>query len=461
MTTNNIGHDFSEQITPLINEWGLTNNLRRNEKIDEIIPEIVDFCLKNGFIWCGDEKGEFLLYEDGVYIGKETQNVKKALEKMIADCYCDAGISPRISNINEVLSAIKREYNCMASDFDVFPYYINFKNGLFNTKTWKLEEHRQEHFSRIQTPVNYILNRKCSEFDTFLNFIVEKSPKPEEMKQTIIEMMGYCLTTDISFGKAFILFSKKPNTAKSTLINIIVYLVGEHNCSKTQLDKIAHNRFGKSALAHKILNYFTDLPTTTTITENGIVKDLITDKEFVYEAKNMPEQKHRNIIKLVFACNVLPKIKNMTKAFAKRFVLLPFDNQIPEARMEKNWEGNHILNNQNELEGIVAMCMKALKDLYNRGKFLNSSEEVIMKEWEWSNNVVYRFINQYCEKTDDMVETKILHDLFNKFLKDNKLVYSNKISSFTRALKRLKFSKIERRPKKNRKFYYSGLKIKS
>jgi len=454
----NIEQNFSEKIIPLLTDWG-RNNLKRNEKIDELIPEIVEYSRKIGFIWCGDVKGEFLLYDNGVFIGKQTQNVKMDLEKLIADCFSDAGISPRINNINEVISAIKREYNCISSDFDINPSYINFKNGLFNTKTWVLEEHRQEHYSRIQIPVNYITDSQCPEFDSFLELIAEKSPNPLEMKRTILEMIAYCLTTDISLGKAFILYSITPNTAKSTLINIIVYLVGENNCSKTQLDKLAHNRFAKSFLAHKQLNYFTDLPTTTKITENGILKDLITDKEFVYEPKGFTEQKHRNIIKLLFACNKLPKIKNMTEAFAKRWVLIPFFNPIPAEDIEKNWEYSHILSNPLELEGIVFKCMEALKELYIRGSFTNSSEQEVMKEWEWNNNPVYRFIESKCRKAKNgKAEREKTFGDFKKFLKNNDLTYSKKKTGFTQDLKRLGYPLVEKKKGKKRNFYYMGIK---
>jgi len=378
---------------------------------------------------------------------------------LISDCFSNAGISPRNNLINEVISQIKRENNCLASEFDYNPNFINFTNGLLNIETWELEEHGN-YLSRIQIPVDYSPDAKCPEFDSFLSFIVENSPNPEQMKKTILEMIGYCLTTSIERGKAFILYSEKPNTAKSTLINILVYLIGENNCSKTALDKIAHNRFGKEALAHKILNYFTDLPTTA-IKENGIIKDLITDKEFVWEGKGLPEQKHRNIIKLVFSCNTLPRVKNMTDAFAKRWVLIPFHNQIPENKKEENWEGKHILNNKNELEGIVAQCVEALKKLKERKKFINSSEEEIIDEWENGNNVIYRFIKCCCEKLDEYrVSQKDLIASFKKYKKTHKEVYGKKLTGLTQDMNRLGYEKTDTRREQPLRYEYSGLKLK-
>ena len=184
--------------------------------------------------------------------------------------------------------------------------------------------------------LKYNADAICPKFTEFLDFVVENSNNPKEMRQLIFEMFGYCFTTDISLGKAFILHSEEPDTGKSTILDILVYLLGSKNCSKTTLDNIAHNRFGKQHLSHKILNYFTDLPSTP-IEENYILKDLITDKEFSFEGKGLPIQKHKNIIKLIFSCNELPPIKKMTLPFAKRWVLLQFNHVIQKKNRELNW----------------------------------------------------------------------------------------------------------------------------
>ena len=449
---------LKQRLSELQIQW-INNNSNRTDRIGDLISVIAEACSRFGYKWCGDAKGLFLRYFDGVY----RENVVQALNKKISEIFQDTGIKPRKSMIVEVKEAIKRQYNCMPEDFDQNSAIINFKNGLFNTSSWTLEPHRQNYHSRIQIPVKYNSVAYCPKFTEFLDYVVENSNNPEEMKQTILEMFGYCFTTDVSFGKAFILHSEEPDTGKSTILDILVFLVGSKNCSKTTLDNIAHNRFGKHPLAYKIMNYFPDLPSTP-IEENGILKDLITDKEFSFEGKGLPIQKHKNIIKLIFSCNELPPIKKMTLPFAKRWVLLHFNHVIQKENRKLNWAENNILIDENELEGIVNLSINALKSLYQRKSFLNSSEQDIMHKWSMDSNIIYRFIRTVCTKTNDKhrwIEKRVMFSEFKKYCGNQGYNCKIALTGFSQGLKRLGFSNYDaglKNAKRNR--YYAGLTLK-
>ncbi|HEC40059.1 hypothetical protein LCGC14_0706090 [marine sediment metagenome] len=154
----------------------------------------------------------------------------------------------------------------------------------------------------------------------------------------------------------------------------------------------------------------------------------------------------------------------MTLPFAKRWVLLQFNHVIQKENRELNWAENNILNDENELEGIVNLSINALKSLYSRKSFLNSSEQDIMDKWNMDSNLIYRFIRTICTDTNDKrgwIEKKVMFSEFEKYCGNQGYNCDIALTGFTQEFKRQGYSIYDAGMKKSKRIRkYAGLTLK-
>jgi putative DNA primase/helicase len=125
-----------------------------------------------------------------------------------------------VKYVNEVLAHI-RAYTHITRDSleKVQLKYINFKNCLFNLDTWKIEDHSSGIKSICQIPVTFDKDANCPKINDFLKSVVA-----EPDINLLCEMAGYCLTTDCSQQKAFMLYGMGSN-GKSVFLALLEALI--------------------------------------------------------------------------------------------------------------------------------------------------------------------------------------------------------------------------------------------
>ena len=176
---------------------------------------------------------QLYIYKDGVY---RSEGAETILDTEIRDIhneiYRDSwdSINPNIPighipkaivrYVNEVLAHI-RAYTHITRDSleKVQLKYINFKNCLFNLDTWKIEDHSSGIKSICQIPVTFDKDANCPKINDFLKSVVA-----EPDINLLCEMAGYCLTTDCSQQKAFMLYGMGSN-GKSVFLALLEALI--------------------------------------------------------------------------------------------------------------------------------------------------------------------------------------------------------------------------------------------
>ncbi|AJG96785.1 hypothetical protein LF65_00094 [Clostridium beijerinckii] len=175
---------------------------------------------------------------------------------------------------------------------------------------------------------------KSSCFNKFLNSITNKD---KELKKLIQEIFGYSISS-INKAKKFFIFYGVPNSGKSTILDILNYIVGEENCSHIQLQKLVDDKYC-AELFGKLLNTYNELPDEG-LSDLGQIKALVSENDKVTARRlyNAPFS-FKNKSTLIFATNNLPEIKmNLCKdnsALFKRLIIVPFLNSIPENEQDK------------------------------------------------------------------------------------------------------------------------------
>jgi len=274
----------------------------------------------------------------------------------------------------------------------------------------------------------------------------------------LFEIIGYCMYPRYDLHKAIMLVGEGSN-GKSTYLRLIKKILGVENIASVPLQYLADpsNRFAVAELYHKLANIYPDLP-------SAALRDTGRFKALTGEDMIMAERKHRdpfyfvNYAKLLFSCNELPQVFDMTPAFWRRWIVIEFPNQFPP-----NPRFFDETFTEDEIEGIIIVSLLAIRNVLKRGKFSFEDTAADYKElWLRKTNSVYAFIRDLEDgrvegvrarrDINGRVEADRLYQLYVNWCQENDVEPVAK-RSFTLEMERLGF----RKTKIGRRSYYKGL----
>lgn len=200
-------------------------------------------------------------------------------------------------------------------------FLIPFKNGVLNSVTKVLLNHDPLFYCThiIAVPYNSeqsIVNTPISEF---LSQFVEFKPLLLNLLRAFLNII---LTNNTRYQVAMHIYGTG-GTVKSTLINILLYLIGPEASFSTSLQNL-NSRFGLSKLYHKIFLVISDM-THFKGKEPKLLKEIITGDS----VEN--EKKYRNSISIIhhviiaITSNSVWEILNPTGGINRRVVYFPSD----------------------------------------------------------------------------------------------------------------------------------------
>lgn len=328
-------------------------------------------------------RGDFYDYFEGVYRPMQVDEVRSMfLKEMLKD---------GLTNYRKV-SAVNDKLACFKS-IDGRTFYeeqenpdrnvINFKNGLLNIQTYQLTPHTPSYLSTSQIPIPFVHGAKAPRWQQFLMEISDDDP---EMVKLLQQIAGYCLTTDMSFSKAFIFYGMGAN-GKSMFTRMLAKVVGNDAVSSINLNTI-NRQYGLYGLVGKKLNLIDEI--SGNYFESNVIKGLISGERMSVEVKYRPEPlEFIPTAKLIFSVNELPKINDTTPGLYRRFIIVPFD---------RSFEGNPDLGLEqkltDELPGILNWAIEGLKSLRADGRFNETDRNFnAMRVFKAENSPVVEFLN--------------------------------------------------------------------
>jgi putative DNA primase/helicase len=241
--------------------------------------------------------------------------------------------------------------------------YINLKNKLLNLEKWEFEAHNPEIKLISQIPVDHNEKAECPRINKFLKDVVAKSDV-----ELLCEIAGYCLTTDCSHQKAFMLYGRGSN-GKSVFLALLESLVGKANTASESLQKLEHDKYRTTKLYGKRVNICGDIPDSK-MEKTEIFKKLTSGIDSIDgENKYQDSFVFKNTAKLVFSANSLPEAKS-DRAYYRRWQLITFPNDFEGGTEDKSLIKK--LQAPNELSGFLNLALDALKRLKQKGEFTNS-----------------------------------------------------------------------------------------
>jgi phage/plasmid-associated DNA primase len=302
----------------------------------------------------------------------------------------------------------KKFYPCMK--FDNFNFFYSIPH--------KYRNHREYDCPMFKKLLVQWIDGKCFEYNpqTKRNDIRIKGYRKGKRRlliNDVFEMIGLCMSLEMGFKAVFINYGEK-DTGKTQFANIISFIIGDDNMSDQELSVLTE-RFGSTAIQFKILNYCADM-TNTAIKKTGMF-NLYTggDRNIPAEIKGGGKFKFPPTAKFWFNINLFPYIKDFeNNAFFGRFILNHFPNIF--SKLDNEFQINYgdlIINNEDEIQGIIHEALAGLHRLYDRKGFREELKEETKHIWNYKSNPYYRFICDMCvENRKKMIEQHEFWDIF-------------------------------------------------
>ena len=288
-------------------------------------------------------------------------------------------------------------------------YYIICKNCIVDVRDKKKYDYSKDFF--IPTLLNASYEPKIKKNEVVDKFMARVCCNDKEVEELIYEMIGYCLIPTSKFQKSFILYGDGSN-GKSTLLDVIISILGDYNVSSLSFKEINHN-FKLAEITDKLANIGDDI-SDEYITDSSIFKKLVTGEEITVERKHEQPYKIRNTATIIFATNNLPNMQDKSNGMVRRLCIVPFNAII--TKNDKDYDPFIIdkLTTDEAKSYILNKALDGLQRVFVNQGFTNPKcvEELMEDYYKEINNVI-----QFLENFDEeKILGKTSKDLYNDYL---------------------------------------------
>ena len=374
-----------------------------------ILDEILRMAISNNWALC--KQGGCCFLYNGAYL--ETLN-EDDLKHFLSDCAVRMGVKRTIAQdykyVREIYEQFLFSAHLQPPEYDNGTVLINLKNGTFRITTHKQElvPFSKNDFLTYQLPFKYDSRATCPVFFKYLDRVL-----PDKTSQAVLaEYAGYLFVrhrNGLKFEKCLILHGSGAN-GKSVFFEIITELLGSENVSTyTLADLTDRTGYFRAEIANKLLNYASEISREM---NTDFFKKLASGETFTARSPYGKPFEVKNYAKLIFNANELPKDVEQTKAFFRRFLIVPFSVIIPEAEQDKALHRKII---DNELAGIFLWVLSGLKRLLSNKNFTEcQAAAAALKQYQTESDSVQMFLDEKGYQPSHK-ETRLLKELYNEY----------------------------------------------
>lgn len=326
------------------------------------------------------------------------------------------------------------------TDFDKNKDLFNCQNGTLNLRTFKFINHNPDDLLSKISNVVYNPKAMCPQFKKFINEVMLHNKNKIDFLQKIF---GYTLTAETLLEKCFILYGKTTRNGKGTLMDTILYMLGDYGMTAVPetlaLKKLKDSSRASSDIARLNGCRFVNIsePSQQMVLDSALLKTLTGRDKITARFLNQNEFEFYPMFKLFINTNHLPIIDDDTVFKSGRINIITFDKHFNEDEQDKTLKDK--LKAEDEISGIFNWCLEGLKNFREEGLTTPKEVETATDEYEKENNKIAKFFKQelvknskknvafknvydrYCEWCDKNNLPSLSKSEFMQYLKDKKL----------------------------------------
>lgn len=392
---------------------------------DHATEKICNYIKKNNTLHTtrDDIKSEIWIYNDGIFEPNGESRIKEMVRKFLEHTY-----TPQ--RANKVIAKIEAD---TMIDVDVFfnTMYLDeicVQNGILNLTTRELLEFTPEKIFFNKLPVEYNPNSKCPNINKFFEDIL----KEKDDKKVLFELNGFCLHKDYFIEKAFMFLGNGRNGKGKTLSLFKTFLGTKNTCS-VRLQQMDSNSSALYELHNRLVNLAGDL-SDISLKDTGLFKELTGRDTVQVKRKYLRDLIFTNHAKMIFACNKLPRVYDLSQGFWSRWVLLEFPYEfLPQEEINKRENKRYLklqdpniikkLTTPEELSGLLNEALDGLDRLKENKDFSYSKGTAAVKDfWIRNSDSFTAFcLDNLEEDYEGFVVKKKLRSEFVKYCKKYKV----------------------------------------
>ena len=214
--------------------------------------------------------------------------------------------------------------------------------------------------------------------------------------------------------KAIIMVGEK-DTGKSTILNMMIKFIGMENASNVSLQDIS-NPFKAKYLYHRHLNYVDEM-STQDVEDVSRFKIATGGSPTTGEHKFGADFQFYNYAKMIFGCNRIPSVKEKDDlAYFGRWMVIQTRNLFKDDNVDNTLR--NMKWTDEEMSGLLNICMKKLKKLLREGKFSYSLSDPETRDIMLvRSSSIAEFVYYGCEEEPDKTEWLSKKELYESFVR--------------------------------------------
>lgn len=271
----------------------------------------------------------------------------------------------------------------------------------------ELREHQRSDMLFYVLPYNYNIEADCPQWHEFLDRVL-----PEAEAQTVLaEFICYTLTKSHMLNKMLWMIGPGAN-GKSVALEIIEALLGSTNVSNLGLSDLTGDPKNRVGMEGKLLNISTE---TGTKVRADVAKLLTAGEPVTIKYLYEDPFTTRDYGQFMAAFNVFPR-PEITMAFKRRLIVMPYDVIIPEEEQDKELTQKL----KKELPGILNWVVQAMPALLERKSFTKSQLcQQALDQYFMQSDSVKMFCLEMCEKQQYTMRGDELFSAYKKYCYDS------------------------------------------
>ncbi len=398
----------------------------KNRELSEASETLVEYTLDHLKIYTtkDDNKSEMWVYKKGIYLPQGRSEVRELLRKLLGSAFS-------MYYYNQAIAKIEADTFIDPDKFfkTNYIYLVPVQNGILNIKTREVTPFNTDMIFFHKLPVTYNPKAECPQIENFLQEVLSH----KEDILVVCEIGGFALVNEYTFEKAF-MFVGNGRNGKDKTLELIKRVIGVENCSSISLNQLQPDSFSISELFSTKLNLAGDI-SNKDLKDTSMFKALTGRSLIAGKRKFLSNIIFENYAKMVFACNELPMVYDLSKGFWDRWVLLEFPftfvtrdefEKAEDKEMLKIRDEDIIskITTPNELSGLLNKFLDGLDRLLKHRRFSSTKgTEEVKDTWiRKSNSFIAFCYSDIEEDTTGIITKKELRKKYAEYCKLHKVL---------------------------------------